>query len=157
MNAIVFFPSIPIAPPELCLATRRGVRCSPMGSLSVPDSCRPGPSQLVTSQVPLGILSHGFRTRMVSMWFAPALQTLGILTVFLCPFEVRPDLQGPPLPSVHILVAHILVSKLHSWLHLPFPSLHFLLSHFHLHLFILCHVFLKSDIKSFPEQTTALN
>lgn len=63
MNVFAFFPSIPIAPPELCLATRRGYDAAPWDSLLVPDSCCPGPLQLVTSEGPLMSPLPGFRNR----------------------------------------------------------------------------------------------
>lgn len=161
MNVIAFFPSIPTAPPELCLATRRGYDAAPWDSLLVPDSCCPGPLQLITSEGPLMSplpwvqKSYWFRNASGLHW---PCRHGAFLTVLPFALTSRSGQSSRAhLCPVYTSSWHIFCVQTPLLTSSSLPFLNFLLSHFHLHLFVLCHVFLKFDSKSFPEQTTALN
>lgn len=109
MNDIIFSPSIPIAPPELCVGHQEHHKMQPHGIHCIYDSCCPGYSLLITSQGPLmnplGVSSYSSE-RLVCISVADT----GHLPVplFALTVQVKPDLHGPHLPIVHIFMVCIL-------------------------------------------------
>lgn len=148
MNGIVFSPSIiPIAPLELRLGHQEHRKTQLHGTHCIVQDTHCS----LHHRVPLWIL-WGSETVLLSIWFASVLQTVSLCALTV---KVRPDLHGPHLPRVHILMACILC---------PNFILDFILSSlpsfcliFIFICLILCHALFKCDIKSFPERTTALN